>query len=288
MARISYVNGQYVHHQEAMVHIEDRGYQFSDGIYEYIAFYCRRLLDGDLHLARMERSLKELVLTPPMTIAALRIVMDELIERNGREHGGLYLQITRGVARRDHPFPNNVRPALTMTICAPKFPKLQEITEGVKVITHPDQRWERRDIKSISLLANILAKQEASAHKRREAWLLEGDTVSEGAVSNAYIVTRSGELVTHPANTHILGGITRDVVLRLAASVGIKVVEHPFTLADVKKAAEAFITSTSINVLPVVAVDDIVIGKGVPGPITQKLRVLYEDHIFGKTGFRRT
>ncbi len=146
----------------ALVHVEDRGYQFSDGIYEYIAFYNRTLLDADLHLKRLERSLKELHIDMPVSSAALAIIARELIARNGREDGGLYIQITRGVARRDHPFPKNVKPALVMTVCAAKLPKGHEVKSGVKVITMPDLRWARRDIKSVSLLANILAKQEAA------------------------------------------------------------------------------------------------------------------------------
>ena len=286
MARISYVNGRYVHHQEATVHIEDRGYQFSDGIYEYIAFYNRTLLDGDLHLARLERSLKELSIAMPMTRAAMMIVIRELLERNDREHGGLYIQVTRGVARRDHTFPKQPpKPAFVMTVCAAKFPKPQEISDGVKVISFPDQRWARRDIKSVSLLANVIAKQEATRKQSREAWLIDDGKISEGAVSNAYIVTKDGELVTHPADHHILGGITRDVVLKLARKAGVKVSERAFGMDDVKRAAEAFLTSTSVNVLPVVKIDDASIGAGRPGEVTRKLQSLYVAHIKKQTGY---
>jgi len=284
MARISYVNGRYEHHQEAAVHIEDRGYQFSDGIYEYIAFYNRRFLDLNLHLARLERSLKELGIPMPMSQSAMRIVMQEMIERNNRDNGGMYMQVSRGVTKRDHAFPKDLKPSFVITICNAKFPKPYEIADGVKVMTYPDHRWERRDIKSVSLLANIIAKQEASKHQKREAWLvMQNGQISEGAVSNAYIVTKSGELVTHPADKHILGGVTRDVVLRLARKAGIKVAERSFNMDDVKQAAEAFITSTSINVLPVAQVDDIVIGK--PGAVTRKLQALYNAHVFEQTGF---
>ncbi|MDX2073415.1 MAG: D-amino-acid transaminase [Alphaproteobacteria bacterium] len=285
MARISYVNGAYLLHSEAMVHIEDRGYQFADGIYEYFAFYNRTLLDASLHFKRLERSLRELQIAPPMSMAALAIVIRELIDRNGRDDGGVYLQVTRGVARRDHPFPKHTKPALSITVCGPKTPKPQEIKNGVQAITHPDHRWYRRDIKSVSLLANVIAKQEASKHGVREAWLvMEDDKVSEGSVSNAYIVGAKNEIVTHPADTHILGGVTRDVVLKLARANDIKVVEKAFTVSDVKYAAEAFITSTSANVLPLVRLDDIVIGKGKPGPVTQKLMALYNAHILAQTG----
>ncbi len=285
MARISYVNGRYVDHREAMVHIEDRGYQFSDGIYEYIAFYNRVLLDIDLHLKRLERSLKELQIAPLVAPAALRIIMRELIARNGRDDGGLYLQVTRGVARRDHPFPKNTKPALVMTIGAAKLPKEHEVKDGVSVITLPDLRWGRRDIKSISLLANILAKQEAARKRAREIWLIEnGLAVSEGSVSNAYIVTKTGEIVTHHADEHILGGVTRDVVLRLARQAGIAVVERVFNIVDMKQAAEAFITSTSANVLPVVSIDGSPVGNGKPGAVTRKLQELHAAHVFKQTG----
>jgi D-alanine transaminase len=286
MAKIAYVNGRYEHQQEASVNIEDRGYQFSDGIYEYIAFYNRTLLDGDLHLARMERSLKELGMPAPMSRGALLLVIGELMERNGRENGGLYIQVSRGVSARNHAYPKQGKSSLVMTICSAKTPKPAEFTDGVKVITHPEMRWARRDIKTISLLANIIAKQEATVKQAREAWLFEKDgRITEGAVSNAYIVSRSGELITHPADENILGGITRDVVLKLACKAGIKVVERPFTLSEVKQASEAFITSTSINVLPVVKIDDTPIGNG-PGEVTLSLQQLYNAHIFQQTGFR--
>jgi len=285
MARVSYVNGEYLLHSEAQVHIEDRGYQFADGIYEYCAFYNGVLLDADLHFKRLSRSLKELHITPPMSIAALSIVIRELIDRNGKCDGGLYLQVTRGVAKRDHPFPKDTKSVLSMTVCGPKYPKPQEVKNGVNAITLPDHRWHRRDIKSVALLPNILAKQEASRKSAREAWLvMEDGKISEGSVSNTYIVNNKGELVTHPADTHILGGVTRDVVLQLARANNIKVIEKPFSLADAKNAAEAFITSTSANVLPVVKLDDVAIGKGKPGPVTQKLMSLYHAHIFAQTG----
>lgn len=285
MARISYVNGAYTLHSEALVHVEDRGYQFSDGIYEYCAFYNRKLLDGELHWRRLERSLAELSIAMPMSMNAMNIVIRELISRNDRDDGGLYLQVTRGVARRDHPFPKHTKPALVMTVCGPKIPKPHEINDGVKVITHPDHRWERRDIKSISLLANVLAKQEATRQHTREAWLFLPDgTFTEGAVSNSYLINDKGEIITHPLGNFILGGVTRDVVLMLARNAGIAVVERAFTRADLKNASEAFLTSTSANVLPVVKVDDSLVGNGKVGPVTKKLQSLYETHIFAQTG----
>ncbi len=285
MARIAYVNGKYINHAQASVHIEDRGYQFSDGVYEYVAFYNRKLLDGELHFKRLERSLKELQIVEPVNFAALRVIVRELIERNGREDGGLYIQVTRGVAKRDHVFPKNVRPALVMTICGAKTPKPNEFEHGVKVITQPEIRWARRDIKSVSLLANILAKQEASRAHVRESLLVESDgTINEGSASNVFIVTKSGKLVTHQADENILGGITRDVLLRLAHKAGIAVEERAFSVNEAKAAAEAFITSTSINVLPVVKIDDKLVGGGKVGEITKQLQELYNAYIYKQTG----
>ncbi len=283
--RIAYVNGSYIDNARASVHIEDRGYQFADGIYEYIAFYNWLLLDGDLHFKRLERSLRELEIAMPVTPVALKLIVREIIERNGREDGGLYIQVTRGVAPRNHIYPKNVRPSLVMTVCGAKTPKKSEFENGVKIISCHDNRWERRDIKSISLLPNIMAKQEASRQKMREALLVEKDgTVNEGSASNFFMVTKSGALVTHPADNDVLPGITRDVLLKLANKSGVEVEERKFSIAEAKAAGEAFITSTSINVLPVVKIDDRLVGKGVVGEVTRKLQKLYNTHIYKNTG----
>jgi D-alanine transaminase len=284
---IAYVNGRYVPLKNAEVHVEDRGYQFADGIYEYMAFFNRRLLDCDLHLKRLERSLKELGIALPMSLEAMNIVIEELIAQNSRDDGGVYMQVTRGVAKRDHPFPKGVKPAFVMTVCGPKYPKPFEVKDGVKVMTTRDTRWDRRDIKSVSLLANVLLKQEASKHSMREAWLVMDDgRISEGSVSNAFIINKNGAIVTHPADKHILGGITRDVVLRLARKAGIEVIEKPFSMSDMKAASEAFLTSSSANVLPVTQIDDMVIGNGKPRATTMKLMQLYHDHVYKQTGKR--
>lgn len=285
MTRIAYHAGRYLNQAEAATSIEDRGYQFADGVYEYFAFYHGTILDADAHLARLSRSLAKLSIPRPMEWPALTLVMRELIDRNFRQDGGLYLQITRGIARRDHPFPKTpVAPVLTMTICEAKIPKPQEMKDGVRVITHPDERWAHCDIKSIALLANVLAKQACAASKAREAWLyLPDGTITEGSASNAFIV-ENGTLLTHPADRRILPGITRDVVLRLAREHGIPVQERAFSVAQAKAAREAFITSTSPNVLPVVKIDDTVLGEGAPGPLTKRLMVLYFAYIQAQTG----
>lgn len=285
MARISYVNGRYLPHRYATVHMEDRGYQFSDGVYEVIAFFNRTLVDGPLHMARLSRSLKELHIDEPMTMRALTRVMDELIHRNDRVDGTIYLQISRGVARRDHPFPINAKPCVVMAITSAKTPKAKEVNDGVAVIVRPDIRWGRRDIKTVSLLPNVLAKQDATAAGAREAWLVdEKGMITEGAVSNNFIVNNKGELLTHPKSHVILGGVTRDVVIGLAKRAKIKTIERSFSLKEALGAREAFLTSTTSNVLPVVSVDGKKIGAGKPGEITMRLLALYLEHITKQTG----
>lgn len=285
MARISYVNGRYVFHRDAFIHMEDRGYQFADGIYEVIAFYNRILVDEVLHLARFYRSMRELSITPPMAEAPLRLVMQELIARNDRTDGTLYMQVTRGVAKRDHVFPVRAEASLTMAVTGPKIPREHEVRDGVGVITAPEQRWARRDIKTIALLPNVLAKQRAAQAGAREAWLVDSDgMITEGAVSNNAIVNAKGEIITHPLTYDILGGCTRAVVLELAQKAGYKVIERPFSLTEALAAKEAFITGTTSNVLPVVRIDDSAIGNGKPGPVAQELLKLYHEHIQLLTG----
>lgn len=287
MSRITYVNGRYLPHTEAAVHVEDRGYQFSDGIYEVIAFYNRRLLDEAQHMARLARSLDAVQIAMPMSKQVLGFVMQEVIAANERTDGTLYIQITRGVAKRDHAFPVNARPSLILSVTGPKSPKQQEVRDGVSVITRPDERWARRDIKAISLLPNILAKQAAVQAQAREAWLVDGEGgVTEGSVSNNAIINGKNEIITHPADRNILGGVTRDVVLAIARKAGIKVVERAFTLKEALAAKEAFMTGTTTNVLPVVRIDGKAVGTGKPGPLTQKLITLYNGHIFKETGKR--
>lgn len=287
MTRVAYVNGAYVPQAHAMVSMEDRGYHFADGVYEYIAFYNGRILDWDAHIDRLERSSAKLRIAMPMTRGALLLAVRELMARNYREDGGLYMQLTRGVARRDHAFPKHaVKPSLTMTLCAAKTPKAQELENGASVISHPDERWAHCDIKTVSLLANALAKQAATEKGAREAWLVQPDgTVTECASANAYIV-KDGTVLTHPANNRILAGISRAVLLELAAKNGVKVEERAYTLDDTYRADEAFLTSTSPNVLPVTRIDGKPIGSGKPGAVTRKLMALYNEHIYAQTGRR--
>lgn len=280
MARFAYVNGRYVPHGEAAVHIEDRGYQFADGVYEVVPVIHGKMIDEGPHLDRLEYSLRELRIAWPVGRAALKLILRELLCRNELRDGLLYLQITRGVAPRDHKFPKSAKPALVVTTkrLKPTAPALVE--NGVPVISVPDIRWERCDIKSISLLPNILAKQEAVEAGAFEAWQVDAEGfVTEGTSTNAWIVTKDDVIVTRIANHDILNGITRQAVLRLTNSAGVTFEERPFTLAEAKAAREAFLTSSSGHVLPITRIDDQPIGDGKPGPVTKRLRAAYLDYV---------
>ena len=276
MSRVAYVNGRYVPHAEAGVHIEDRGYQFADGVYEVIAVLKGRFLDEEGHHDRLERSLRELRIAPPVGRRALSHVLRETVRRNRVASGIVYVQVTRGVARRDHPFPAHVQPSLVVTARRIKGPGAQAVEQGVGVVGLRDIRWERRDIKSISLLPNVLAKQEAREKGAYEAWLVGGDgVVHEGSSTNAWIVTPDGTLVTHPPAHAILNGITRLAILAAARSMGIRVEERPFGLEEAKLAKEAFLSSTTSHLIPVISIDGQPVGNGHPGEITRALLAAY-------------
>ena len=275
MSRIAYVNGRYVPHRDAAVHIEDRGYQFADGVYEVCEVYGGRLVDVTRHLDRLDRSLSELSIRLPMGRAALTLVMREMVRRNRVRDGMVYLQVTRGVARRDHVFPSaEVPPALVLTARAgDPAAAAKTAAAGVGVITVPDNRWDRVDIKSVGLLPNVLAKQQAKQAGAKEAWFVDRDgNVTEGGSTNAWIVTADGRLVTRPAGRGILKGITRSVVLDVAAADGLAVEERTFTVAEAKAAREAFITAATTLVMPVVRIDGDPVGDGRPGPVATALR----------------
>lgn len=280
MSRIAYVNGRYVPHAQARVHIEDRGYQFADGVYEVIAVHRGRLIDEEGHLVRLNRSLRELRIQPPMAESALKVAMRELLRRNRVRDGIIYLQVTRGVARREHAFPANAPSALVMTARAIKPFDLEAARAGVDVITIPDIRWKRCDIKSVSLLPNVLGKQQAREAGAYEAWMVAEDgTVTEGTSSNAWIVTKDGTLVTRAASDAILNGITRQALLTAVRENGVRLVERPFTVAEAKAAREAFVTSTTSYVKPVVRIDGQSIGNGHIGELTGRLLELYARHM---------
>jgi D-alanine transaminase len=274
MPRIAYVNGRYIRHAEAAVHIEDRGYQFADGVYEVCEVARGFIVDMTRHLNRLNRSLSELEIAWPMSRKALEFVMREVVRRNRVVNGLVYLQVTRGVASRDHVFPAAAKPSVVVTAKRSDPIAAQKRAEtGVKVITVPENRWERVDIKSVSLLPNVLAKQQAKLAGAYEAWFVDPDgTVKEGASTNAWIVTMDGKLVTRPAEHGILRGITRTTLFDLADKLGLTIEERAFTVAEAKAAREAFITAATTVVMPVVAIDGDPIANGHPGSVTLSLR----------------
>lgn len=281
MSRYAYVNGQYLPLSVAGVHVEDRGYQFADGVYEVVAVANGHAIDEEAHLARLDYSLQEMSLPWPVSKAALKHILKRMVALNRLTNGLLYLQITRGVSRRDHGFPKpGVPPALVVTAknMKPVSPELLE--KGVAVVTMPDLRWKRCDIKSVSLLPNILAKQAAKESGAYEAWLLDDKGyVTEGSSTNAWIVTQKGEIVTRPLGAPILAGVTRRAILALAKEASLKLVERPFKPAEALKAKEAFLTSATSWALPITRIDGKKVGDGKPGPITLRLRALYAQAV---------
>ncbi len=276
MPRYAYVNGRYLPHGQAAVHIEDRGYQFADGVYEVVPVFGDILVDEGSHLDRLERSLGELKIAMPMDRRAVMLVARELIRRNGLTNGFLYMQITRGVAPRDHKFPARAVPALVMTTRQMKPHSEQALSEGLKVVTVPDIRWARCDIKSTSLLPNVLAKQAAVDAGAYEAWQVDsGGYVTEGSSTNAWIVTKDGKVVTRDASHAILNGITRLSLIELIREDGLELEERAFTVDEAKVAKEAFLTSSTSFVLPITRIDDTPVGNGHPGLLSGKLRERY-------------
>jgi D-alanine transaminase len=279
MTRLAYVNGRYVRHADAFVHIEDRGYQFADGVYEVVTILGGGFVDATGHLARLKRSLGELRIAMPFSDAVLRLVMAELARRNGVRDGYLYMQVTRGVAPRDFKFPKASNSAIVMTTRRQKFQPVIAEGAGVSVVTVPDIRWARRDIKSVGLLAQVLAKQAAADAGAFEAWMIDPEGfVTEGASSNAWIVTGDGTLVTRQADHSILHGITGNSIERLADELGIKVERRPFTLAEAQAAREAFLTSATTFCLPVKEIDGRQIANGHPGELCRTLRRQYFEY----------
>lgn len=278
MSRIAYVNGRFRPHAHAAVHIEDRGFQFADAIYEVWSVNDGTLMDADGHFDRLDRSLNELRIPHPMTRPALRIVIGELLRRNRIRDGLVYLQATRGRARRDHGFPPaGTRPTLVLTTRRLDLAGAAARAErGVSVISVPDRRWARCDIKTVNLLPNVLAKQEARDAGAYEAWQVDADGfVTEGTSSNAWIVTAEGHLVTRPADHAILHGITRATLIRAAAAAGFRLEERPFTVEEAQRAREAFLTSATNFVVPVTEIDGRPVGNGEPGSIAAALRETY-------------
>ena len=279
MPRISYVNGAYVPHQRACVHIEDRGFVFADGVYEGCAIRNGHLMDEIEHLERLDYSLSELNIPAPMARGALQIVMRETVRRNRVRNGILYIQVSRGVAPREHSYGDDVRPVITVTARPTDPAKRQYVLEhGIEVITVPDQRWARCDIKSISLLPNVLARQAARNAKVQEAWQIDTNgLVTEGGATNAWIVDAQGRLRTRPAANDILNGIIRQVLIGLVADMDIEFVEEAFSLDDALEAQECFSTASTLAVFPVISIDGKQIGSGKPGPVSLALAEAYAN-----------
>jgi D-alanine transaminase len=281
MKKISYVNGKFVPHSTASVSIEDRGYVFSDGVYEVFQVRQGIILNGDGHMQRLQRSLAGLKIRSVLSPAEIRVITAQLLQHNNIQDAVIYLQVTRGVAPRNHAFPSaSVVPSMVMTLLDMPKPKPQEYEQGVKVITHPDLRWKRRDLKTISLLPNILAKEEAAQKGAVEAVLIEDNkTVTEGSATNVYMVDNQDVVWTHPDDGAILGGITRSNLLTIARNAGIQVREETFTEAQLLAAKEAFLTSTTKHVLPVTKINDKPVGDGKVGSVTKQLGAMYEGFI---------
>ena len=280
MPRVSYVNGQYLRHRQAAVHVEDRGYQFADAIYEVIAIVSGRLVDDALHFERLERSLREIRMEMPFSREIFRLKIAELLRLNRLRNGSLYIQVSRGVAPRNHKLPETIIPSVVITVRPLVPPSVDLLKDGVAVITVPDIRWKRPDIKSVALLANILAKDEAVRRNVYEAWQVNSEgEVTEGTSTNAWIV-KDGCLVTHPAGTGILNGVTRLALLKIANRAGVDLVERPFSVDEAISADEAFLTSTSSFLIPVVRIDDKQIGDGRPGPVSAGLLARYSAHLW--------
>jgi D-alanine transaminase len=281
MSRIAYVNGRYLPRRAAMVNVEDRGYQFADGVYEVCEVRGGAIIDQSRHLARLQRSLGELRIRMPVTLSALAVILRETVHRNRVRDGLVYLQVTRGVARRDFSFPPpDTQPSLVVSARSLDFAgNERRAARGIAVITTPESRWARVDIKSVSLLPNVLAKQTARDRGADEAWFVDRDgRVTEGASSNAWIVTQDRRVITRPADNGILRGITRTVLIELLEGQDLRLEERPFKVEEAYGAAEAFVTAASQIVMPVVRIDDRPIGNGSPGPVARLLRENFHHH----------
>ena len=275
MSRIVYVNGAYLPEEEAKISVFDRGFLFADGVYEVSTVVDGRLVDNAAHLARLQRSLGELEMAAPGTPEEIEAVQREMIARNGVEQGLVYLQVTRGAADRDFLYPEDAAPSLVMFTQIKNVIDNPTAARGISVITLPDIRWRRRDIKTVGLLAASMAKQAAMEAGADDAWMVEDGLITEGSSNNAFIVTQERTIVTRALSNDILHGITRRAVLAIAERQGLTIEERSFSPEEAYEAAEAFITSASTFVMPVVRIDNRILGNGVPGPVTEDLRRLY-------------
>tara|TARA_B100000029_G_C17313521_1_gene865302 strand:- start:27 stop:875 length:849 start_codon:yes stop_codon:yes gene_type:complete len=276
--QIYYVNGSFKHKFNALISVEDRGFNFSDGVYEVIGFKNKKLLNFKKHMKRLKSSLLNLrIKSPYKNFKSLELIIFRLIEINKLDSGFIYLQITRGNAKRDHLFPPDVTPNVVIFAFPKK--KLSNLSSGVKVGLSEDIRWTRCDVKSISLLPNLLEKQKAYENGCFEIWQMRNNFITEGSTSNAFIIDKSGNVLTHPKNNLILGGVTRDTLIELAKKNKVRVCEEPFSINDIKKCKEAFLTSTTVGVIPVTQVNDIKINSKKIGEITTFLTEKYENFL---------
>lgn len=277
MSRTVYVNGSYVPEEDAKVSVFDRGFLFADGVYEVTSVLDGKLLDFAGHATRLQRSLDELEMTSPVTMDELLDIHRELVRLNDLTEGMVYLQVTRGAADRDFAYPKDARPTLVLFTQSKTLIDSPMVKTGMKVISIEDQRWGRRDIKTVQLLYPSMGKMMAKAAGADDAWMVEDGLVTEGTSNNAYIVTKSGKIITRHLGNEILHGITRTAVLRFAREAQMEVEERAFTMDEAKEAAEAFITSASTFVMPVVSIDGVAVGDGKPGPVALRLREIYLD-----------
>lgn len=285
MNRIVYVNGEYLQEQDAKISIFDRGFLFADGVYEVAAIIRGQLIDNQVHLNRLRRSLRELSMDSPGDDSTIESIQRELITRNKVDEGVVYLQVTRGAADRDFAFPKDGKPSLVLFTQAKKIIDNPAAESGISIVTVDDIRWGRRDIKTVALLAASMAKMEAVESGADDAWLIDRDgNITEGSSFNAYIVTDDGSIITRNLSNVILHGITRKAVLHLAEENDVQVIERPFSVAEALQAKEAFVTAAGFFVVPVVRIDSTIIGDGKPGQIYAKLRSLYIDMALRQAG----
>lgn len=275
MARIVYVNGEYLPEQDAKISVFDRGFLFADGVYEVSPVLNGKLVENDGHLERLQRSLSELSMKSPGTSEEIEAIQQEVVKRNGVKEGAIYLQVSRGAAERDFPFPKDIEPSLIMFTQHKNLLDNPTAEKGISIVTVPDIRWQRRDIKTVSLLAQAMAKQAALDAGADDAWMVEDGYITEGSSNNAFIVTQEGKLVTRDLSNKILHGITRRSILEIARREGIEIEERAFTPEEAYEAVEAFSTSASTFAMPVVKIDDRILSNGAPGELSTKIRKLY-------------